>query len=139
MDQKKDFKMLIYSKKILKNVLLKNVLKSITILKKGDKSHSIIPPGFFWWYENLFTCFSKILFIFHKISCIFTNLNPVPLSLVLKWYFISFYTVSQKMSHSLLNLKSVVEVRHTWYLSFFLHSHIVSHENFTLGKCVNLR
>ena len=34
MDQKKDFKMLIYSKKILKNVLLKNVLKSITILKK---------------------------------------------------------------------------------------------------------
>ena len=28
---------------------------------------------------------------------------------------------------------------HTWYLSFFLHSHILSHENFTLGKCVNLR
>ena len=28
---------------------------------------------------------------------------------------------------------------HTWYLSFFLHAHILSHENFTLGKCVNLR
>ena len=27
---------------------------------------------------------------------------------------------------------------HTWYLSFVLHSHILSHENFTLGKCVNL-
>ena len=31
------------------------------------------------------------------------------------------------------------EYGHTWYLSFFLHSHILSHENFTLGKCVNLR
>ena len=29
--------------------------------------------------------------------------------------------------------------RHTWYLSFFLHAHISSHENFTLGKCENLR
>ena len=28
---------------------------------------------------------------------------------------------------------------HTWYLSFFLHSHILSPGNFTLGKCVNLR
>ena len=28
---------------------------------------------------------------------------------------------------------------HTWYLSIFLHAHILSHENFTLGKCVNLR
>ena len=63
MDQKKDFKMLIYSKKILKNVLLKNVLKSVTILKK--KETNLIVSSllvFFWWYENLFTCFSKILF-----------------------------------------------------------------------------
>ena len=28
---------------------------------------------------------------------------------------------------------------HTWYLSFFLHAHILSPGNFTLGKCVNLR
>ena len=28
---------------------------------------------------------------------------------------------------------------HTWYLSFFLHAHILSHENFTLRKCVNLQ
>ena len=28
---------------------------------------------------------------------------------------------------------------HTWYLSFFLHAHILSHENSTLGKCVNLQ
>ena len=28
---------------------------------------------------------------------------------------------------------------HTWYLSFFLHSHILNPGNFTLGKCVSLR
>ena len=28
---------------------------------------------------------------------------------------------------------------HTWYLSFFLHSHIWNPGNFTFGKCVNLR
>ena len=28
---------------------------------------------------------------------------------------------------------------HTWYLSFFLHAHILSHENFTFGKCINLQ
>ena len=30
-------------------------------------------------------------------------------------------------------------VLHTRYLSLFLHAHILSHENFTLGKCVNLQ
>ena len=36
-------------------------------------------------------------------------------------------------------LPSKQSVVHTWYLSFLLHSHILSHENFTLEKCVNSR
>ena len=33
----------------------------------------------------------------------------------------------------------MVPSAHTWYLSIFLHSHILNPGNFTLGKCVNLR
>ena len=32
-----------------------------------------------------------------------------------------------------------ITYRHTWYLSFFLHAHILSHENFIFGKCINLQ
>ena len=41
--------------------------------------------------------------------------------------------------HQAAASKTTEQLNHTWYLSFFLHSHILSHENFTLGKCVNLR
>ena len=38
-----------------------------------------------------------------------------------------------------ISVGTTVGAMHTWYLSFFLHAHILSPENFTLGKSINLR
>ena len=93
--------------------------------------HSIILLSFFW------TCNKeqgRVKFdsgLFH-----ITGAKQPLLDIVWLFYFVSFFMPSY---HSNIILS-------TWcqsitYLIFviFLHAHILSHENFTLGKCINLR
>ena len=64
-----------------------------------------------------------------------------------KWSFLQSTSTTEKTRADAANNDVIAKspnawpgwrVEHTWYLSFFLHSHILSHENFTLRKCVYL-
>ena len=94
-------------------------------------------------------CQQKQLFISHKYNCLAEQILLPPESRNkegAKWFSLAFIRKTALKIHEVDNFYDNEngggvdsDNSNTSYLSFFLHIHILSHENFTLGKCVNLR